>query len=552
MSTEVKAQNSMALASVESIYKAAAQATALLASMEEAAQLSGTTLDGIYADAEVAKTSANSALANLTTIENVVGTLNWITAHGTMTLTTDTALDPTHVYFVQDNNGDYTVGGTRYAVVTEPNVADISTYYELSIDESLNNYVATHLAVDSEGLWIIPDAGGNKVLIATGQGSTYTSAGTYIIGKVSGVDKVLASFLTSGITVGEDDNAQLLLQNNAQLIVDKYNNRLFEAVVNIRGSSSNEDAFHGDGVKTDFYTTGIVAETRSVEINDILKVEGTDYERVGNRYTFASAPASGDRIVIKYWVLSANTNDWYYTLGVRNENAPKGEGSVAEGELTVASGDFSHAEGNRTTASGMYSHAEGKISTASGDFSHAEGYSKATGSNSHAEGGYYGNWFVYTIASGKSSHAEGYETQASGDLSHAQNKGTIAGYEAQTAIGKYNDNQSNNAFEIGNGTGAGFNRSNAFTVDWSGNVNASGEVTDGSGNALSDKADSGDVYTKTQTDTLLADKADTTDLDDYVLKATPYFELDTTAASGTDKEIYDALVALGWDSDVIV
>lgn len=42
------------------------------------------------------------------------------------------------------------------------------------------------------------------------------------------------------------------------------------------------------------------------------------------------------------------------------------------------------------------------------------------------------------------------------------------------------------------------------------------------------------------------------DPDAYVLKATPYYELDTTAASGTDKEIYDALVALGWDSDVIV
>ena len=43
-----------------------------------------------------------------------------------------------------------------------------------------------------------------------------------------------------------------------------------------------------------------------------------------------------------------------------------------------------------------------------------------------------------------------------------------------------------------------------------------------------------------------------TAFDNYVLKATPYYELDTTAASGTDKEIYDALVSLGWDSDVIV
>jgi hypothetical protein len=31
-----------------------------------------------------------------------------------------------------------------------------------------------------------------------------------------------------------------------------------------------------------------------------------------------------------------------------------------------------------------------------------------------------------------------------------------------------------------------------------------------------------------------------------------YLNLDTTATSGTDKEIYDALVSLGWDSDVIV
>lgn len=71
-----------------------------------------------------------------------------------------------------------------------------------------------------------------------------------------------------------------------------------------------------------------------------------------------------------------------------------------------------------------------------------------------------------------------------------------------------------------------------FSVDEDGNAWASGDITDGNGNVLSDKAD-------------------TTDLDDYVLKATPYYELDTTATSGSDKEIYDALVALGW-TDCIV
>ena len=36
------------------------------------------------------------------------------------------------------------------------------------------------------------------------------------------------------------------------------------------------------------------------------------------------------------------------------------------------------------------------------------------------------------------------------------------------------------------------------------------------------------------------------DPDDFVLKATPYYTLDTTATSGDDKDIYDALVSLGW------
>lgn len=43
--------------------------------------------------------------------------------------------------------------------------------------------------------------------------------------------------------------------------------------------------------------------------------------------------------------------------------------------------------------------------------------------------------------------------------------------EAQTAIGKYNANDSNNAFEIGNGT-SNSARSNALTVDWDGNIMA--------------------------------------------------------------------------------
>lgn len=92
-----------------------------------------------------------------------------------------------------------------------------------------------------------------------------------------------------------------------------------------------------------------------------------------------------------------------------------------------------------------------------------------------------------TKATGQGSFSQGQGTTASGDYSHAEGYYTTAGYTRQHVEGKYNANKSTNAFEIGNGTSASA-RSNALEVDWDGNLTASGDVTDGSGNKLSEKA----------------------------------------------------------------
>lgn len=165
-----------------------------------------------------------------------------------------------------------------------------------------------------------------------------------------------------------------------------------------------------------------------------------------------------------------NSNHWRFAIGGY---------SNAEGYRTIASGVYSHAEGTYTIALGSNSHAEGQGSKSLGDNSHAEGQSsKSFGVRSHAEGfqtyaiGYNSHAEgSNTYAEGEDAHAEGNKTIANGESSHAQNFYTIAGYDNQTVIGKYNDNQSNNAFEIGNGINK---RSNAFTVDWDGNVKAQG------------------------------------------------------------------------------
>lgn len=101
---------------------------------------------------------------------------------------------------------------------------------------------------------------------------------------------------------------------------------------------------------------------------------------------------------------------------------------------------------------------------------------------SHAEG-----WS--TIASGHRSHAEGRYTVASGEESHAEGCYTMATEPYQMAIGKYNETRiiatingnpiygsGNYAFIIGNGT-SDTARSNAVTVDWSGNLVTSGSVS---------------------------------------------------------------------------
>ena len=114
----------------------------------------------------------------------------------------------------------------------------------------------------------------------------------------------------------------------------------------------------------------------------------------------------------------------------RKAGTTVGYNSVATGVDTEASGQYSHAEGGGTTASGQYSHAEG----------------------------------IQSKASGESSHAEGRFTEAKGSYQHV--------------FGKYNvvDNNNEYAEIVGNGTRSN-NRSNARTLDWSGNETIAGDLT---------------------------------------------------------------------------
>lgn len=595
----VKAQSTISLASVKTVNDASKYAL-------QQAQEAKTSADNAERSAQSAQASANNAseyatraLGNLSTVQSVTETLNWITEHGTMTRTADTAIDPSHVYFIEDAQGDYVVGSTHYSTVSEPKVADLSTYYELSIDESLNNYVSTHLAVTSEGLWIIPDAGGNRILIATGQGQTYTTAGTYIIG-AGGV--ILASFKANGAQIGktEESHAEIgkryfkLIDSSKKEYVhfsdlrgdDGYYTNVetfvrdtqiigrsgfqsitltypFTTLTVSWGSSSYEypasqgyelrysssgstynylvrfltPPANGDAIKIEYYITDDAETTKTVTatangtdtdysietlVNKAIRIKHiyiNDVEVLGVYYYSSSRTSvhfSGELIPNEEAVtLTYTTNSELtkaFTLGERKQDSKVGAMSFAVGGDCEASGNYSKATGNGCVASGLASVASGRECKATGRYSHAEGgYTEATADCAHAEGdtcyaqgdsshaeGYYCYARGYhshaegneTEANGRNAHSEGYDTYADGESAHAEgahtyatgyyshtsNLGTKASHNAQTAIGKYNNNLDYSAFEIGNGSSED-ERSNAFTVDWDGNTRAEGDIS---------------------------------------------------------------------------
>ena len=119
----------------------------------------------------------------------------------------------------------------------------------------------------------------------------------------------------------------------------------------------------------------------------------------------------------------------------------------ASGKFSTIYGGKSYAEGGRSLAGGTKSVAKGLGSMAFGDTNYAGDYATAFG----------------------------YQTRALGAYSHTEGKGTIAAGEAQTAIGNYNEENSDALFIVGNGDD-NENRSNAFTVhsDGSATIQTSG------------------------------------------------------------------------------
>ena len=309
-------------------------------------------------------------------------------------------------------------------------------------------------------------------------GNTYTNAASFGISSTIGLTDGTQSYLY------EDYHSMQMIDFNGNPYL--YVSDLRDA----NGEYNATDTFTGSGTTSRFNLSMSYTSVISVTIDGVEQTENVDYTRSGAySFIFTTAPEKNAKISISYVTKSILAKA--YTFGIRYPGSRVAPMSFAEGYNTTASNNEAHAEGYSSRAIGQFTHAENWLTLASGQASPAEGYNTtASGTASHAE-----NWL--TFAKGQASHAEGYYTNAKGTYSHAQNEHTIASKASQTVLGTYNIEDASSTTThpsaltgygeysviIGNGTDDN-TRSNALTVDWNGNVVASGDITDGSGNVL--------------------------------------------------------------------
>lgn len=121
-----------------------------------------------------------------------------------------------------------------------------------------------------------------------------------------------------------------------------------------------------------------------------------------------------------------------------------GEGSFATGAKTYAKGTNSATFGSETVAEGSYSIAEGSHTKAAGFASHAAGSETVVEDNA-----------IYAYAGGHNTIAK-----SAGVFAHGDN--IIAGGDYKVAVGRYNEDNQSNIFEVGHGTQA--QRKNVFEI----------------------------------------------------------------------------------------
>lgn len=313
MSTDIRAQNEKALASVKAIYDAAEQAKADASRAQSAAdeaeghaQTALTNAATAKDAADEAQAAADKSLVQLGIIEDVSGTLNWISEHGTYTVTTDTTVQDGTVYFIYDSTtGDYTP-------IAQPDTTKNpheEGWYVLDISDSQSEYIMSHLAVTSRGLWVLPSGMGTATdaQYAPNYKALLSSSGLLIYDG----NGALVSTFGENITFSSSRTQRIGGTNN----YIEFN--ASTGYLNIVGSG----VYFGSTAVGDLATTVDVEE---VAENLALAVEGSVY------YQYTTGGVTYD-----VWYDSTDSKYYYYNASGTKTEVSESSLDTEDGELVA-------------------------------------------------------------------------------------------------------------------------------------------------------------------------------------------------------------------------
>ena len=350
------------------------------------------------------------------------------------------------------------------------NVEILETICEnVALTKTANTYTfATPITLDADGLYYLS-------YIYNKNGALDTSDSGYVFSRVTQIDETsvvrwLSADAGNSVTMSSTNVVDTWCGDSATATISIYKIK-YSVVDQLKNTANIFEGYETTASGNNSHAEGNT--TTASGNNSHAEGYNTTASKSCSHAEGRETTASGNQSHAEGYNTTANT---FQSHAEGNTTTASGENSHAEGRETTASGHQSHAEGYKTVASSYQSHAEGNTTTASGENSHAEGVgSKAENKYSHAEG-------CYTVASGQSSHAEGEYTKALGNYSHAEGSNTIATGLYTHVQGTWNiapDAASNSRIKfahiVGNGVSDGM-RSNAHTLDWSGNAWFAGTV----------------------------------------------------------------------------
>ena len=305
------------------------------------------------ASAVSANNSANNALVQLGIVEDVAGTLRWISEHGDYVLTTDTTVHSGTVYFVYEH-GDY-------VPIASPDPGanpSANGWYILDVTQSTTDYIMAHLAVTSAGLWVLPVNGLAEHELVDSQGNQLVDSSNNPLvdfstdpEHASGYKVLLSG---TGMSIYNDEGAVVANYGETTTIGATTGGNVYidSTSVNIREESTVLAKFDGNGVTLNDSNGNEMAKFYKNNGGTELSLKIGSYDTLTKlRARGLTADLFGDDTIGQQYAASVHTNGVYKTRydhdGIYNNGTDYPTGTFRE---TSGSGSSSSSSSTWLTA----------------------------------------------------------------------------------------------------------------------------------------------------------------------------------------------------------